>query len=121
MGRDLAAMERLSVVGLLLGLAQLCSAEDGALPDPSRVSYQTAFPKTGPMRMPGFMDVFASLSQSEYVNIGMKWNVAESKAAMAYATRLSSGHAPIVAKTDDYHIEAFSKADRPAPADFTKI
>jgi len=73
------------------------------------------------VRMPTFMDVFASLSQTEYINVGMKWNVAESKAAMAYATRLSSGHKPIAEQTDDYHIEAFSKADKPSPEGFTKI
>lgn len=85
------------------------------------MSYQTAFPKPGNFRLPTFYDVFASFSQTEYINVGLKWNVAESKAAMAYATRLSSGHSPIAEKTDDYHIEAFSKADKPKANDYTKI
>jgi len=71
--------------------------------------------------MPTFMDVFATFSQTEYINVGLKWNVAESKAAMAYATRLSSGHKPIAQQTDDYHIEVFSKADKPALNDFSKL
>jgi cytoskeletal protein CcmA (bactofilin family) len=71
--------------------------------------------------MPTFMDVFASFSQTEYINVGLKWSVAESKAAMAYATRASIGHSPIKADTDDYHIEAFSSSAAGAPADFTKM
>ena len=67
------------------------------------------------------MDVFASFSQTEYINVGLKWNVAESKAAMAYATRASIGHAPIKEATDDYHIEAFSSSQNPTTSDFTKI
>lgn len=73
--------------------------------------------------MPTFMDVFAAFSQTEYIKVGLKWDVAESKAAMAYATRLSSGHKPIKEATDDYHIEAFSKTEKAGgdPTDFTKM
>jgi len=85
------------------------------------LSYQTAFPKADKFRLPTFYDVFASISQTEYVNVGLKWSVQESKAAMAYATRLSSGHAPIQQATDDYHIEAFSTAAKPMPEHWTKI
>merc|ERR1719247_3310678 len=112
---------RAACAALLVVVVQAVAAEEGRLPDQERVSYQTAFPKNGQFRMPSFMDIFASISQTEMINVGLKWNVAESKAAMAYATRLSSGHKPIAEKTDDYHIEAFSKVDTPAPADFTKM
>jgi len=98
-------------------------AEDGTVPDPQRVSYQQTFPGAAPggWRMPSFMDVFASFSQKEYIKVGLKWSVAESKAAMAYAVRLSAGHKPIALKTDDYHIEAFTKAKKAQASDFTKI
>jgi len=71
--------------------------------------------------MPSFMDIFATISQDEPIKVGLKWEVTQSKAQMAYATRLSAGHKPIAEKTDDYHIEAFSKVDEPAPNDFTKM
>jgi len=112
------------LVGLfvLAQVAQLTTAEDGTLPDENRVSYQQAFPGSpSNFRLPTFMDVFASFSQKKYINVGLKWNVAESKAAMAYAVRLSAGHKPIALKTDDYHIEAFTKGKKSQPADFTKI
>jgi hypothetical protein len=67
------------------------------------------------------MDIFASVSQQDYINVGLKWKVTESKAAMAYAVRMSVGHQPIKLKTDDYHIEAFSKGKKAQPKDFTKI
>merc|ERR1719310_1787284 len=94
-------------------------AEDGTVPDPQRVSYQQTFPGAAPggWRMPSFMDVFASSSQKEYIKVGLKWSVAE----MAYAVRLSAGHKPIALKTDDYHIEAFTKAKKAQASDFTKI
>merc|ERR1711998_568270 len=74
-------------------------------------------------RLPSFMDVFAAWSSKEYINVGLKWNVVESKAAMAYATRLSAGHTPITLETDDYHIEAFSKPKEAKGASdrFTKM
>jgi cytoskeletal protein CcmA (bactofilin family) len=108
---------------LLVQVLALSIAEDGKLPDEGRLSYQTAFPQNGKFRMPTFMDVFAAFSQTEYIKVGLKWDVAESKAAMAYATRLSSGHKPIKEQTDDYHIEAFSKTEKSGgdPLDFTKM
>jgi hypothetical protein len=106
---------------VLLGAALLCCAEDGKLPDESRVAYQSAFPQKGALRLPSFMDVFASFSQQDYINVGLKWKVTESKAAMAYAVRSSTGHKPIAKQTDDFHIEAFAKAEKPAPADFVKM
>jgi hypothetical protein len=110
------------VVGLWMAVQLvLATAEDGTLPDESRMSYQQAFPSAGNFRLPTFMDVFASFSQKKYINVGLKWNVAESKAAMAYAVRLSAGHKPIALKTDDYHIEAFSKAKKGQASDFTKV
>merc|ERR1712100_284915 len=124
MGREIREMRGVAaVVGLCLVLvATAVMAEEGKLPDADRVSYQTAFPgQEKKYRMPTFMDVFASFSQTEYINVGLKWNVAESKAAMAYATRVSIGHAPIKQATDDYHIEAFSKAATPVATDWTKI
>lgn len=97
--------------------------EEGKLPETERVSYQTAFPQPDGLRIPSFMDVFASLSQQDYINVGLKWKVTESKAGMAYAVRLSAGHKPIALKTDDYHMEAFSKGDnnKKQPKDFTKL
>jgi len=53
--------------------------------------------------------------------VGLKWNVVESKAAMAYAVRASVGHKPIALKTDDYHIEAFSKNKKPEAKSYTKM
>jgi len=114
-------MMRLVVALCALQLALVFGSGEGELPDADRVSYQTAFPKEGAYRMPTFMDIFAQFSQQEYINVGLKWNVAESKAAMAYATRASIGHAPIKQATDDYHIEAFSKAATPVATDWTKI
>merc|ERR1712167_550388 len=114
-------MMRLVVALCALQLALVFGAGEGELPDADRVSYQTAFPKEGAYRMPTFMDIFAQFSQQEYINVGLKWNVAESKAAMAYAVRLSAGHKPIALKTDDYHIEAFSKAKKGQASDFTKM
>jgi len=113
------AAAALLVVCLVAGRA--VADEEGKLPDAERVSYQTAFPQTGQFRMPTFMDIFATISQDEPIKVGLKWEVDQSKAKMAYATRLSAGHKPIAEKTDDYHIEVFSKLDDPAPADFTKL
>jgi len=104
-----------------LVLVAHASAEDGTLPSEEKVSFQSAFPQSPGLRLPSFMDVFASMTQKDYINVGLKWKVTESRAAMAYAVRLSAGHKPIPLKTDDYHIEAFSKGDKPAPNDFTKI
>jgi len=103
--------------------AQVTFASESKLPDESRVSYQEAFPGTrdrSQYRLPAFMDVFAAWTAKEYINVGLKWNVIESKAAMAYATRLSAGHNPIVLETDDYHIEAFSGGKDDAKGDGTK-
>merc|ERR1740117_1332328 len=103
--------------------AQGAFATESKLPDESRVSYQEAFPGTrdrSQYRLPAFMDVFAAWTAKEYINVGLKWNVIESKAAMAYATRLSAGHNPIVLETDDYHIEAFSGGKDDAKGDGTK-
>merc|ERR1719440_1888918 len=112
---------RLVVALCALQLALVFGSGEGELPDADRVSYQTAFPKEGAYRMPTFMDIFAQFSQTEYINVGLKWNVAESKAAMAYATRASIGHAPIKESTDHYHIEAFSSSNNPTVTDLTKI
>jgi len=115
-----AALIAALLVAACAGVA--LAAEEGKLPAADRVSFQTAFPgQEKKYRMPTFMDVFASFSQTEYINVGLKWNVAESKAAMAYATRASIGHAPIKEATDDYHIEAFSSSNSPTISDFTKI
>jgi len=108
----------------VLGVSAIVDSES-RLPDESQISYQERFPGTrnkASYRLPGFMDMFAALSTKEYINVGLKWNVVESKAAMAYATRLSAGHAPIAQETDDYHIEAFSKPKSgAAPTQFTKL
>merc|ERR1712057_79772 len=110
------------VVGLWMAVQLvLATAEDGTLPDESRMSYQQAFPSAGNFRLPTFMDVFASFSQKKYINVGLKWNVLESKAAMAYAVRSSTGHKPIALKTDDYHIEAFSKEKKAMKSSYTKM
>jgi len=113
-------MLRAAALALALVVSAL-AGEDGRLPDEERVAYQTAYPQEGKFRMPTFMDVFAQFSQTEYINVGLKWSVAESKAAMAYATRASIGHAPIKKETDDYHIEAFAKSASPNANEFTKI
>jgi len=114
---------RLACVLVALSVALVAGLEDGKLPDESRLSYEQTFPgqQQGPYRLPSLMDVFAAFSTKQYINVGLKWNVLESKAAMAYAVRSSTGHKPIALKTDDYHIEAFSKEKKAMKSSYTKM